>query len=131
MEETRKYKQTELGLLPEDWEVVKLGEIFRFISNNTFSRDFLCEDGEIKNIHYGDVLIKYDSTLDVSQSDIPAINTEILPSYQPKCFAEDSLTEWTAKSTEVSTMRSTVTVLSREMDRFCFSVIHATTSLNR
>ena len=27
MEETRKYKQTELGLLPEDWEVVKLGEI--------------------------------------------------------------------------------------------------------
>lgn len=89
MEETRKYKQTELGLLPEDWEVVKLGEIFRFISNNTFSRDFLCEDGEIKSIHYGDVLIKYGSTLDVSQSDIPAINTEILPSYQPKCFAED------------------------------------------
>lgn len=27
MEETRKYKQTELGLLPEDWEVAKLGEI--------------------------------------------------------------------------------------------------------
>ena len=26
MKETRKYKQTELGLLPEDWEVVKLGE---------------------------------------------------------------------------------------------------------
>ena len=26
MEETRKYKQTELGLLPEDWEVVKLGD---------------------------------------------------------------------------------------------------------
>ena len=89
MKEAREYKQTELGLLPEDWEVAKLGEKFRFISNNTFSRDFLCEDGEIKNIHYGDVLIKYDSTLDVSQSDIPAINTEILPSYQPKCFAED------------------------------------------
>ena len=89
MKDTRKYKQTELGLLPEDWEVAKLGEKFRFISNNTFSRDFLCEDGEIKNIHYGDVLIKYGSTLDVSQSDIPAINTEILPSYQPKCFAED------------------------------------------
>lgn len=27
MEETRKYKQTELGLLPEDWEVAKLGQI--------------------------------------------------------------------------------------------------------
>ncbi len=89
MKETRKYKQTELGLLPEDWEVAKLGEKFRFISNNTFSRDFLCEDGEIKNIHYGDVLIKYGSTLDVSQSDIPALNSELLPSYQPKCFAED------------------------------------------
>lgn len=89
MKDTRKYKQTELGLLPEDWEVAKLGEKFLFISNNTFSRDFLCEDGEIKNIHYGDVLIKYGSTLDVSQSDIPAINSEHLPSYRPKCFAED------------------------------------------
>lgn len=89
MKDTRKYKQTELGLLPEDWEVARLGEKFRFISNNTFSRDFLCEDGEIKNIHYGDVLIKYGSTLDVSQSDIPTINSELLPSYQPKCFAED------------------------------------------
>lgn len=89
MEETRKYKQTELGLLPEDWEVAKLGEKFRFISNNTFSRDFLCEDGDIKNIHYGDVLIKYGSTLDVSQSDIPAINSELMSSYSPKCFAED------------------------------------------
>ena len=89
MKDTRKYKQTELGLLPEDWEVAKLGEKFRFISNNTFSRDFLCEDGEIKNIHYGDVLIKYGSTLDVSQSDIPTINSELLPSYQLKCFAED------------------------------------------
>ena len=89
MKDTRKYKQTELGLLPEDWEVAKLGEKFRFISNNTFSRDFLCEDGEIKNIHYGDVLIKYGSTLDVSQADIPIINSELLPSYQLKCFAED------------------------------------------
>ena len=89
MKDTRKYKQTELGLLPEDWEVAKLGEKFRFISNNTFSRDFLCEGGEIKNIHYGDVLIKYGSTLDVSQSDIPTINSELLPSYQLKCFAED------------------------------------------
>lgn len=89
MKDTRIYKQTELGLLPEDWEVARLGEKFRFISNNTFSRDFLCEDGEIKNIHYGDVLIKYGSTLDVSQSDIPTINSELLPSYQPKCFAED------------------------------------------
>lgn len=26
MKDTRKYKQTELGLLPEDWEVAKLGE---------------------------------------------------------------------------------------------------------
>ena len=48
------------------------------------------------------------------------------------CIAfSNSLTEWTAKSTEVYTMRSTVTVLSLEIERFSFSVIHATTSLNR
>ena len=35
------YKQSELGLIPEDWEVKSLGEIFEFRPNNTFTRDCL------------------------------------------------------------------------------------------
>lgn len=30
MKGTQAYKQTEVGLIPEDWEVVSLGEIFEF-----------------------------------------------------------------------------------------------------
>ena len=38
MKETRKYKQTELGLLPEDWEVAKLGDIGYFLKGNGISK---------------------------------------------------------------------------------------------
>lgn len=31
MKEAREYKQTELGLLPEDWEVAKSGDIGYFL----------------------------------------------------------------------------------------------------
>lgn len=51
MKETR-FIDTEIGKIPEDWEVVRLGDKFSFISNNTLSRDFLCQEGNIKNIHY-------------------------------------------------------------------------------
>ena len=72
------YKQTELGPIPEDWEVNSLGEIFEFRPNNTFTRDCLNDSkGEYQNVHYGDVLIKYPSILDCSKESIPFINEGI------------------------------------------------------
>lgn len=72
------YKQSELGLIPEDWEVKSLGEIFEFRPNNTFTRDCLNDSkGEYQNVHYGDVLIKYPSILDCSKESIPFINEGI------------------------------------------------------
>lgn len=38
IKETRKYKQTELGLLPEDWEVAKLGDLGYFLKGNGISK---------------------------------------------------------------------------------------------
>lgn len=73
-----KFKQTELGEIPEDWEVKTLGEIFEFRSNNTFTRDCLNDSkGKYQNVHYGDVLIKYPSILDCSKETIPFINEGI------------------------------------------------------
>ena len=72
------YKQSELGPIPEDWEVKTLSEIFEFKPNNTFTRDCLNDSkGEYQNVHYGDVLIKYSSILDCSKESIPFINEEI------------------------------------------------------
>ncbi len=57
-----------------DWKVKKLGEIATFIVNNTFSRSELnYEKGDVINIHYGDVLIKFGSILDCSKELLPYI----------------------------------------------------------
>ena len=76
--ETTKYKQTELGLIPADWEVKELSAIFEFRPNNTFTRDNLNNSkGIYQNVHYGDVLIKYPSILDCSKESIPYVNEDI------------------------------------------------------
>lgn len=59
----------------DDWDQRKLDAVFSFLKNNTFSRaDLNYESGLYKNIHYGDVLIKYGETIDVSKEKIPYIN---------------------------------------------------------
>lgn len=62
----------------EDWEQCKLGDIFEYLQNNTLSRDSLnYKNPNIKNIHYGDILVKFDEILDGSNKDIPYINSEL------------------------------------------------------
>ena len=75
MKET-KFKNTEIGKIPEEWKICNFGDIFTFFSNNTLSRDMLGERGNMHNVHYGDVLIKYGSTLDVEKESIPSIKEE-------------------------------------------------------
>ncbi len=60
---------------PSDWAVYKFGELFKLLPNNTLSRDKLTTRGNIGNIHYGDVLIKYGSLLS-ADDDIPKIKSE-------------------------------------------------------
>lgn len=60
------------------WEQCKLGETFEYLQNNTLSRDSLnYKNPNIKNIHYGDILVKFDEILDGSNKDIPYINSEV------------------------------------------------------
>lgn len=57
----------------DDWEQRKLGEVFDCtIPSNTLSRAELnYESGSVRNIHYGDILIKYGSVVDVQNDEIP------------------------------------------------------------
>ena len=58
----------------EDWEQRKLGEVLISLQNNTLSRaDLSNETGVAKNVHYGDVLIKFGEVLDVSKENLPMI----------------------------------------------------------
>ena len=61
-----------------EWDERTFDEIFNVIQNNTFSRDCLNNEiGEVLNIHYGDVLIKYGAFIDVSKEEVPHINDNI------------------------------------------------------
>ena len=72
------------------WEQCKLGEIFEYLQNNTLSRDSLnYKNPNIKNIHYGDILVKFDEILDGSNKDIPYINSELDLSKFSKSLLQD------------------------------------------
>ena len=57
----------------DTWEQRKFDEVFDCtIPNNTLSRAELnYESGSVRNIHYGDILIKYGSIVDVQNDEIP------------------------------------------------------------
>lgn len=61
----------------EQWKQKTFDETFSILSNNTLSRAELnYVNGNYKNIHYGDVLIKFSAFIDVSSQDVPYINDE-------------------------------------------------------
>ena len=68
----------------DDWEQRKLGDILISLQNNTLSRaDLSNEAGVAKNVHYGDVLIKFGEVLDVSKEKLPMISDEsVLAKYK-------------------------------------------------
>ena len=71
------HKPSPLGPIPEDWEVKRLGEVCTFLRTNTLSRNQLNDtDGKARNIHYGDVLVKYPSIIDARKQSIPFVNKE-------------------------------------------------------
>lgn len=47
MKQNTTYKQTELGLIPEDWEVKKLGELGKIINGLTYSPENIKENGTL------------------------------------------------------------------------------------
>ena len=62
----------------DEWIEKTFDEIFQIIGNNTLSRDCLnYECMGTKNIHYGDILVKYNTCIDEDYCEIPIINSEI------------------------------------------------------
>ena len=73
-----------------DWEQRKLGEILIGLQNNTLSRaDLSNETGVAKNVHYGDVLIKFGEVLDVSKEKLPMISDESILSKYKSSFLQN------------------------------------------
>lgn len=72
------------------WEQRKLGDCFEFLKNNTLSRAGLNgENGTARNVHYGDILIKFGDCLDGERSDLPFITDDtVLPKFTGSILRE-------------------------------------------
>lgn len=72
------------------WEQRKLGDCFEFLKNNTLSRaDLNGENGTARNVHYGDILIKFGDCLDGERSDLPFITDDtVLPKFAGSILRE-------------------------------------------
>ena len=72
------------------WEQRKFKDVFDGLQNNTFSRaDLNYESGAVKNVHYGDVLIKFGDFIDVSKDELPFITDESQTTKYNSSFLQD------------------------------------------
>lgn len=75
---TVRCKSSPLGLIPKEWAVESVDKCFNLLRNNTFSRAMLDEQpGQICNVHYGDVLIKYDTIIDCNHDRLPSLRQDV------------------------------------------------------
>ena len=60
-----------------EWEEKRLGDVFKFMPTNSFSRnDLNYIEGDIYNIHYGDIHMIYPTITDAQKETFPYINRE-------------------------------------------------------
>lgn len=78
MELKSRYKQTEIGVVPEDWSVFPFCELFYFFGGFTASRDQLGESGYCY-LHYGDIHTSSRTYIDVEHqySAIPKLDIKL------------------------------------------------------
>ena len=60
--------------VPSAWEQRKLGDEFAFLRNNTLSRaDLSDSEGSAFDVHYGDILVRFGSVLDLNRETLPRV----------------------------------------------------------
>lgn len=70
--------RTRLPGFTGEWKKKKLMDIGIFLSTNNFPRDKMNEtEGTIMNVHYGDILIKYPTIVDLKTINVPYLNNGI------------------------------------------------------
>ena len=110
------YKRTSLGILPQEWEVVRLGDICEFIKTYQNARSDLNENDEISYIHYGEIHTKYKHFIDFAKAKLPKINAKkLVKEFQEIAFCQsgdlvvvDASEDYTAvaKSVEIQNLNS-------------------------
>ncbi len=76
-----KFKNTDIGQIPEDWDLVYWNDIFDFKSTASYSRAEIKPNGDIGYIHYGDIHTKIKATLDINKFVSGYISNKQLKTY--------------------------------------------------
>jgi len=77
------YKKTDIGVIPEDWEIKSYGEVFEFLNTISNSRADLCFKGDFGYIHYGDIHMRWENTLDLEKNELPKIKRNKIKKLPP------------------------------------------------
>jgi len=75
------YTQTDIGILPSEWDIKTYDEIFNFLTTATYSRAELTTNDNIQYLHYGDIHTKYNFVLDFDKEELPTIKNTQLKKY--------------------------------------------------
>ncbi len=75
------YKQTEVGMIPADWELKTYDEIFLFLKTATYSRAELSDNEDVKYLHYGDIHTKWNLHLNFESAELPSITSSKVCGY--------------------------------------------------
>ena len=67
------YKQTEVGVIPTDWSVFTIGELFDYLSTASNSRADLGDTGVVAYVHYGDLHTRFHHFIDFSRDKVPRL----------------------------------------------------------
>ncbi|WP_461874417.1 restriction endonuclease subunit S [Fusicatenibacter sp.] len=95
-----------------EWRKKKFLEAFEILNNSTFSRECLnYESGDVKYIHYGDVLIKFGAMVDVQNSNVPYVNKNLNCEKYAVLIAGDIVIADTA---EDDTVGKTVEIINKD-----------------
>ena len=68
------YKRTEVGVIPEDWDLVSVEQLFTFHRTASNSRADLDNSGIVAYVHYGDLHTRFDHYIDFSRNHLPRLS---------------------------------------------------------
>ena len=90
MTENRKTPKLRFKGFTDAWEQRKLGDVLISLQNNSLSRaDLSFEQGIAKNVHYGDILVKFGEVIDVKTELLPMIVDKVIIAKYKSSFLQN------------------------------------------
>ena len=68
--------KTELGLLPSDWKIVSLQELFKTFPSASFSREEMEAEEGVACVHYGDIHKRFGKIVNLDEEKLPLVTSE-------------------------------------------------------